>query len=375
MSPVQLSRRAFSALLPAGLLTTVAVPSTGQTAPAPAPSTGSHARSKRLLADFLAGIGTGDIKRNLTRFCHADCRFEIFHPFNTIDGIDDAAERFFEPLRAAFPDGDYRPGFFLGGDYEGRELVSSWGYIQGTFDGPWLGIPPTNNLTFQSFGINGIVHNGKIAKAYILLDIVDVMRQAGHYPSLQSPGSTERWRFPPADTGATALTHDPVLGADTLRIVREMQTGLLSAAEIKALAGKNGRHSAHWHEKMNWYGAAGIGSARARQGYINFHGTLFVEAFPDRGEWPPVPDGPEDAPGHYLRLGDGDYAVTAGWPSLDGTHLGPEGLGLPPTGKKIELRVADWYRLDASRKIYDKWVMMDIPHALQQLGMDLFHDL
>jgi hypothetical protein len=39
------------------------------------------------------------------------------------------------------------------------------------------------------------------------------------------------------------------------------------------------------------------------------------------------------------------------------------------------MRVADWYRLDAENKIVDNWVMMDIPHIVSQMGMDLFHDL
>ena len=334
-----------------------------------------HAQNKRLLADFLAGMGSGDVRRDLDKYCHANCRFEIFHPFNTIDGLDAVAERFFVPLRTSFPNLEYRQAFYLGGEYEGREMVSSWGHIHGTFDVPWLGIPQTHNLAFLSFGLNAIVRDGKMAKVYILLDIVDVMRQAGYYPFRQSPGTPERWPFPPADTGATALSHDPERGAESLRIIREMQMGLLKPDEIKALGGKFGRHSPHWHENMNWYGPAGIGSMRGRRSYGNFHGSLFLQAFPDRGGFPREEGGPQDAPGHYIRLGDGRYAVTAGYPSLRGTHTGPEWLGLPPTGRKIELRVADWYRLDNDGKIYDNWVMMDIPHIIHQMGMDIFHDL
>jgi predicted ester cyclase len=331
-----------------------------------------HAQNKRLLADFLAGMGSGDIRRDLDKYCLPDCRFEIFHPFNTIDGLDAVAEKFFMPLRASFPNLEYRQAFFLGGEYEGRDMVSTWGHVHGTFDVPWLGIPQTHSLAFLSFGLNAIVRNGKMAKVYILLDIVDVMRQAGYYPFRDSPGTMERWPFPPADTGATALSHDPKLGAESLRIIREMQTGLLTPDEIKAQVS---RHSPHWHEHMNWYGPAGIGSMRGRRSYGNFHGSLFLQAFPDRGGFPREEGGPQDAPGHYIRLGDGRYAVTAGYPSLRGTHTGPEWLGLPPTGRKIELRVADWYRLDNDGKIYDNWVMMDIPHIVHQMGMDIFHDL
>lgn len=334
-----------------------------------------HARNKQLVWQFMMGTAKGDERRVLERHCHADCRFEIFHPFNTIDGLDAVADKFFATLRSSFPDYEQRMAFVIGGEYEGREMVSTWGHLIGTFDAAWLGIPPTNAPVSLRFGFTAIMREGKIAKAYILLDIVDVMRQAGYYPFRQMPGSAELWPFGPVDTGATALTHDPILGAESLRIIREMQSGLLKPDEIKALNGEYGRHSPHWHEHMNWYGPAGIGSMRGRRSYRNFHGSLFLQAFPDRGGFARVPGGPQDAPGHYVRLGDGRYAVTGGYPSLHGTHTGPEWLGLPPTGRELTMRVADWYRLDADNKIYDNWVMMDIPHIVAQMGMDLFHDL
>ena len=39
------------------------------------------------------------------------------------------------------------------------------------------------------------------------------------------------------------------------------------------------------------------------------------------------------------------------------------------------MRVADWYRLDNDNKIIDNWVMIDVPHMVHQMGMDIFHDL
>ncbi|QGN54511.1 ester cyclase [Novosphingobium sp. Gsoil 351] len=332
-----------------------------------------HAHNKRLIAEFLTAMAAGDERRTLERFCHADCRFEVFHPFNTIDGLDAVHERFFVPLRTAFPNYEQRIAFALGGGYEGRDMASTWGYVLGTFDAPWLGIPPTFGLAYLNFGFNAIVRDGKIAKAYILLDIVDLMRQAGHYPLRQAPGTSELWPFPPCDTGASALDYDPVRGARSLQIIREMQMNLLTPEQIKA--GAPGSHSPHWHEHMGWYGPAGIGSMRGRRGFRDFHGALFLQAFPNRTGWPRQEGGPQDAPGHYIRLGDGLYAVTSGWPSLHGTHTGSEWLGLPPTGRKVEMRVADWYRLDEQGKIHDNWVSIDIPHILHQMGLDIFHDL
>lgn len=334
-----------------------------------------HANNKRLVAGFLNDIATGDAAAVLSRYCHTDCRFEVFHPFNTLETPQVAEAKFWTPLKTSFPNYEIRSAYTIASTYEGRDLVSTWGHVMGTFDAPWLGIPPTKGLAFLRFGFAAIVRDGKIAKAYVLLDIVDVMRQAGFYPLREMPGSSEAWAFPPQDTGATAESYDGVRGAETLRIVREMQSGLPKPDEVKQLSVRPGNHSPHWHVNMNWYGPAGIGSMRALRGFRDFHGALFLQAWPDRGGWKREPGGPQDAPGHYMQLGDGRYACTGGWPSLHGTHLGGEWLGLPPTGRKVEMRVADWYRLDNDNKIIDNWVMMDIPHILYQMGLDLFHDL
>lgn len=334
-----------------------------------------HAQNKRVVVEFLQRMALDNRAAALRQHCHSDCHFEIFHPFNTLVGVGAAEAAFWQPLKMSFPDYEYRIAFTIAGEYEGHDMVSTWGQVMGTFDEPWIGIPATKGLSFLRFGFAAIVRDGKIAKAYVLLDIVDVMRQAGFYPLREMPGSAEAWPFPPQDTYATALAHDPVQGEKSLRIVREMQVGLPKPEEIKLLAVQPGNHSPHWHENMNWYGPAGIGSGRGLRGFRDVHGALFLQAFPDRGGWRRELGGPQDAPGHYMRLGDGRYACTGGWPSLKATHLGGEWLGLPPTGRKVEMRVADWYRLDEGDKIIDNWVMMDVPHILQQMGLDLFHDL
>lgn len=336
-----------------------------------------HAVNKQLLVGMLDALAsdTGDIAATLATYCHEDCRFEVFHPFNTFDGIEAAAEGFWQSLRVAFPDYEQRIAVAIGGDYEGREQVSTLGHLQGTFDAPWLGIPPTHGLVTLRFGVNALVVDGRIAKAYVLLDIVDVMHQAGVYPFRRMPGSAQAWPSPSLGSGAPCLSSAEAQGKITMAIVREMQMGLPHPNDIPTLATSASRHSVRWHGNMNWYGPAGIGSMRGQRGFRNFHGALFLQAFPDRTGRPRDPAGPEDGPGHYTQLGDGNFAVTGGWPSLVATHLGAEWLGLPPTGRRVEMRVADWYGLDADGLIVDNWVMMDVPHIVHQMGLDIFHDL
>jgi len=332
------------------------------------------AASKMLLARLLADLGAdGPAQAALDRHCHPDCVWEVFHPFNRLEG-NTAGARFFDGLRAAIPDCEYRAGFVIGGAYEGRAMVSSLGHAIGTFDHPWLGIPPTHGLVFLRMGVHATVREGRIAKAYVLFDVLDLMLQAGVYPFRRSPGSDAQWPFPPCDTGATAFAADPVRGAESLRIVYEMQIGL-PGPKAETRAELTARHSPHWHPNMNWFGPAGIGSTRGLRGFRNYHGALFLQAFPDRHGFPRAAGCAEDTPGHYIQLGDGNYAVTGGAPSLRGTHAGPEWLGLPPTGRVVDTRVADWYRVDAGGRIVDNWVMMDVPHMLDQMGLDIFHDV
>ena len=336
-----------------------------------------RASDKRTVANLLRALADatpGESREVLEAHCHDDAVFEVFHPFNTLHGMQEAAESFFEPLKASFPDHEHRLGLCIADSYEGRNVVSTLGHLMGTLSAPWLGISATHALTYLRFGVNAVMREGKVAKAYILFDAVDVMRQAGRYPFRAMPGSAEQWPLPPVDTGATGLSHDGEAGGATLQIVREMQGSLGSGTDLADHV-SSVDHSPHWHVNMNWYGPAGIGSTRGQRGFDDYHGALFIQAFPDRTGFRRVPGGPEEAPGHYIQAGDGRFAVTGGWPSLRGTHTGGQWLGLPPTGRRIEMRVADWYRTDEDDKIIDNWVLIDVLHMLDQMGYDVLDDL
>lgn len=337
-----------------------------------------HAANKRLVVAFLAEMerAEGDeIAHVLARFVRPEAVWRIFHPFNTLAGSDAVREHFWAPLKASFPDHEHRLHFALANEYEDREWVATLGHVMGTLARPWIGIPATHGLTFLRFALNARVRDGRIDKAYILLDVLDVMRQAGFYPLRRMPGSPEQWPGPPASAGADLEGWDGARGELALKIVREMQMGLAQGKDLEDLAKARGNHSPHWHDNMNWYGPAGVGSSRGQRGFLDYHGALFIQAFPDRRGIVRSPEGPEDRDGHYIRCGDGGFAVTAGWPSLYGTHTGGGWLGVPPSGRQVEMRVADWYRIDHNDKIIDNWVAIDTLHLLDQFGLDVFEDL
>lgn len=323
----------------------------------------------------VARASEAELATTLAQFCHPDCVWNIAHPFNRIDGCQDAAEQFWAPLKHAFPDHEHRLAMVIGGTYEGRDQISTLGHLMGNFAHQWLGIPPNHGLTYLRFGFNASLRDGLFMRVHIMLDIVDVMRQVGLYPLRTMPGSSEMWPAPPYNALADYDPDDLARGERTLAIVREMQIGLPRPGQIADATSARAIHSHHWHDAMNWFGPAGIGSSRGLRGFRDYHGALFLKAFPDRSGIVRPPDGADDRPGHYTRLADGRFAVTGGWPSLYATHTGGQWLGLPPSGRKIEMRVADWYRLDADDKIADNWVMMDVPHMLDQMGLDIFDDI
>lgn len=326
-----------------------------------------HLNNKKIIWEFFRELDAaepGDMKWLLAKYCHEDVVWEIFHPFNTLQGIDQVADVFWTPLKESFPDMERRLDILIAGSYEENDWVSAMGHFMGNFIKPWLKIPETVGIVFLRIGENYVVRDGKIAKAYVLLDILDIMRQAGVYPLKKSPGYQELTPGPATHDGICLTMHDDELGTRTLLTVREMQQGL---GKFNGMRIVPGQHSPHWHKNMMWYGPVGIGAARGRWGYRQYHGFLFLKAFPDRGS--------EKTAGHYIRIGDGRYAVTSGWPSLTGTHLGAGWLGLPPSRIPVEMRVADWYRADEEGKLAENWVMIDILHIVYQFGLDLLAEM
>lgn len=68
------------------------------------------------------------------------------------------------------------------------------------------------------------------------------------------------------------------------------------------------------------------------------------------------------------RLFMGEWAAAFG--RQEATHAG-EFMGIPATGKRVEIRYMDFWKVVDGR-IADNWVMVDFPHVLAQLGRDVF---
>ena len=118
-----------------------------------------------------------------------------------------------------------------------------------------------------------------------------------------------------------------------------------------------------WHPRMNWYGPAGIGSARGTEGFRNWHQIPFLNAMPDRGS--------HDHELDFHFFGEGEYVAVTGWPNMKQTITHGGWLGIAPTGQEISLRSLDFWRMD-SGLIRENWVLVDLLDVYQQVGIDVF---
>lgn len=291
----------------------------------------------------------------------ADVLWDVAHPVNRLQGIAAVQKGFVEPLRAALTQARRRDEIFIGGPNrraEGGYWLASLCHYVGQFDAELFSVPPSGHLVFLRSGeFYRIEPNGRISQAKIIIDLVDLMRQAGCFPFEQRLGT--EMLFP------TPATQDGVLpppeqgdGERTLDLCEAMLADLRDfdpkTFVSKGQTGKQG----YWDENMLWYGPGGIGSNTRWAGFEKDHRIPFLTAFPDRvgGD-------------HYCRIGEGNYAAVGGWPSMTMTHRGAY-LGVPATGKALTLRVMDFYRC-AGAKIQENWVLLDYLDLFAQMGVDL----
>lgn len=289
-----------------------------------------------------------------------DVLFYGCHPFNELKGRESVAKVFYEPLVKAFPDLSKDTYITMAGDYNDGHWVSVTGNMVGTFTNMWLDIPANDQATWVRFGEFYKIVDGQIVEARIILDLLDVMRQAGFRfipslaPEIIVPG-------PASYDGNLLYETDDVVSAAALQLVEDMiYKGLKKAASGLEKQGLN----SYWSDDFMWYGPAGIGSTKGLKGFKDYHQAPFIKALPDR----------IGGHNHAARFGESQYICSTGWPSVEATHTGAGWLGIPAPNKKISMRVMDWWRSDGELLV-ENWVFIDIIEYLLQLDIDIFERL
>ena len=109
-------------------------------------------------------------------------------------------------------------------------------------------------------------------------------------------------------------------------------------------------------ESFRWMGNQGCGTKIGLEAFQNNWQRPFQAAFSDK------------VCIDEARLFMGEWAAAFG--RQEATHSG-RFMGVAPTGKRIEIRYMDFWKVEEGR-ITDNWVMVDFPHVLAQLGVDVF---
>ena len=320
---------------------------------------GLHAANKRLVFEQMAAISSaesGNLQSRISETYSADAELQCFHPINDVSGVDEISQQYWQPLKAALPDMERRDLIVSGGDFDGKSVVAVLGHYQGTFVSDWLEVPASHGVVHLRFAELHEVVEGKVRRSYVLIDLLDLLWQVGKWPIAPSVGAEGMWPGPATNDGVRLDQADGTGGNRTIELVKKMHAGLLTYdGEDLASMG----HAHYWMPDFMWYGPSGIGTTRGLEGFQLHHQVPFLRAFPDRTTGQRI-----------VSIGDGEYAVTGGWPSVVATHTGSDWLGLAPTGRRVEMRVMDFYRAQDGL-LAENWVPIDIIDILMQLGVDV----
>ncbi|OED50260.1 polyketide cyclase [Rhodobacteraceae bacterium (ex Bugula neritina AB1)] len=291
----------------------------------------------------------------------ADAAVHLCHPLGDLTGPAALYDTAYAPLAAAWPDLERRDYIVMAGrDEHGFDWVGCGGYYTGTFLTPWLDIPPTGHQAAMRFHEFYRFEEGKVAEVQALWDIPEVMMQAKAWPMAPSLGREWQVPGPAAQDGLRTGPWDAGQSTASCNLVLEM------LEHLQRYPGQGGpdvmQMERFWHPRMNWYGPAGIGTARGIAGFRNWHQIPFLNAMPDRGQ------NACDLTFHFF--GDGPYAAVTGWPNMRQTLSHDGWLGIAAAGKQIELRSLDFWRLE-NGLIRENWVLVDLLDVYRQLGVDV----
>jgi predicted ester cyclase len=309
---------------------------------------------KALIAPYLAALD-GDLEAAVLALFADDAEVKLCHPLG--GGVGGAALlSAFAPLRAAVPDLERRDVIVLAGTSpEGADWIGTCGTYMGTFLAPWLGIRPTGHLVHMRYHEFFRVVDGRVVEMQAIWDIPEVMMQAGVWPMVPQLGAYLCTPGPMTQDGLTASGD----GAATMQHVLDMLTALCKHPKEPAEAMELGRF---WHPKFNWYGPAGVGTARGISGFRHWHQIPFLQAMPDRGL------DPDGLMSHWVA--QGNYVCETGWPNMRLTITQDGWLGIPPAGQQITLRSLDFWRMQDGL-IRENWVLFDVLDMYAQLGVDV----
>lgn len=286
-------------------------------------------------------------------------------PVNTLPGPQAFARQFWLPFRAAFSNPVRETHLFLGGRSDGRKdgsddghmWVGGTGYFNGVFSKPWLGIPASGKEVRIRWGEFCRIEDGKIVAVYFLLDLVDLLRQAGFSVLPPDRGKEGVWPAPRNDNGVLLSAQDEAETRKTLDLIRRFIFESLNVYDMEDLESMG--VADYFHPQVQWFGPGGIGACDGLKEFEDLHQRHWLHAFPDR-----------DVQDLDCLFAEGNYTAASGWAGVHATHKG-EYLGCPATGRRLVVNGLDFWRRDGGQ-FSENWVFVDMVHLFRQFGVDLF---
>lgn len=327
--------------------------------------------NKRVVWEFWQLLENANITEMDTiarRYLQAECSWHGPDPINQLQGADAFISNFWQPLLRSFPDLKRQSHLFFGGKSNGRidglqdgqMWVCGTGYFRGTFATDYLTIPATGSEVNIRWGEFCRVEQGTIVETYFLLDLIDLMQQAGFEVLPPSRGADGLYPPPRAKDGILLDAQDEQISAYTLQHIRRfIFEGLNSydQSELKSMGMAD-----YFHPEVQWYGPGGIGACLNLREFEDHHQKWWLRAYPDRQ----VQD--LDA-----LFAEGPYSGGPGWAGVKATHTGKY-LDCPATGKQVVFNGLDFWKLENDMYV-ENWVFVDMIHLFRQLGVDLFKRL
>ncbi|MGR3491962.1 MAG: ester cyclase [Shimia sp.] len=318
----------------------------------------------RGLHDALDNAPEGAEARAIAPFVDPDWQWRGMHPFHEQTGPEAVACAFWTPLRRALTHLQRRPDIFLAGLNEIDGFSSTWvvsmGHLMGNFSASWLGIRPTGRIAMLRYAEFDRIENGRITESALFCDIPHLMIQAGQNPFPPQTGVHLVQPGPRTHDGLMYDAQDPERGKNTLAAINRMLTDM---GETERDGEPRPSYADHlrktWHERMIWWGPAGIGASYTIPNYIDQHCTPFGQSL-DRGY---------RFNGHICRTAEGNFGGFFGWANLTVTNSGGF-MGMTAAPCPADMRVVDMYRV-TDGKLAENWIFIDMLHFLAMQGLDV----
>jgi predicted ester cyclase len=291
-------------------------------------------------------------------------------PIDQLRGIEAVVSSFWLPLRQSFPDLKRQSHLFFGGEsngridgdiaQDGRMWVCGTGYLNGTFAQDYLTVPATGGKVSLRWGEFCRLEQGKIVEIYFLLDLVDLMQQAGFHILPPSRGADGLYPPPQAKDGILLEAQSERESLYSLAHIRRFIFDGLNRYDQSGLESMG--MADFFHPNVKWYGPGGIGACLSLKEFEELHQQPWLHAFPDRQ----VQD--LDA-----LFAEGAYSGAPGWAGVKAAHTG-QYLDCPATGNQIEVNGLDYWKREGEMYV-ENWVFVDMIHLFRQFGIDLLDRL